>query len=334
MADDFSPIVETGTLEQPRGVRGWLLGRETPPSGDDRHAVVLVLGDGQRVEAGGSTAGERALADARRWVKVDVGAYPLSYEVALRDRSGRVGLVASVTVRCRVTDPAAAAGEEGVSVRELVREPVKHAVIAAYGGTDAAHDEDPIVVLNTTREDAQRRLDSLRDRAVSGLDWLTVSVTAVTVAFDAHTSAHYDELLRHAREKDLTASKTSARVAEVQGEKAVGDAWRDTYDGRLDSEQKILFEALIRNPSAERLEHFATRLRELKREDLDMAMRAYRYAVDNGLHPTPFEKQLGRLLSGEAAQPPAAPEAIEAPADAEQIESETGGDRDWSRRPQ
>jgi hypothetical protein len=335
MADDFSPIVESGTLEQPRGMRRWLLGHEAPPSGNDRHAIVLVLGDGKRVQAGGRTAGERALADARRWVKVDVGAHSLSYEVALRDRSGRVGLVATVTVRCRVADPAAAAGEEDVSVRELVRAPLEHAVVAAYGGPDAAQDDDPMVVLNATREDAHRRLTGLIERAIPGLDWLTAVVTAVTVAFDATTRAHYDELLRLAREKDLIASQTSTRVAQVEGEKAVGDAQREAFDGRLGSEQEILLEALIRDPSAERLEYFAMRLRDLRRGDLDAAMQAYRYAVDNGIDPSPFEQHLRRLLPGAAgAQGPTAPDAIEGSTVAGEIESESGGDHDWSRRPQ
>src|ERR1700694_5802468 len=128
--DDFSPIVDQGTLAEASGIFGRIMRRrELPAVGV---GVELVIADkaAKPVASGKEiSAGEKFWGNAASWIKVDVAEHALEFRIPFADPTGRVGFIAAVTVGARVVNSSEVAASAIASVKGLLEPALTEAVL-------------------------------------------------------------------------------------------------------------------------------------------------------------------------------------------------------------
>ena len=255
---DYSPIVEQGELEGGTGLLGRLRRREE--LGPVGAGYVRILLDADRSAVGGGeqlSAGEKYWSrGARTWVKVDVGEHPLTYDVGFSDPSGQASFVATVSVRCSVKDPAAAAVQGATRVRQFVEPALQQAVARAGRGIPPATAvSGPIATLTKLLDNADATVRESVTGAVDDLPrWLEARVTSARVQFDESTAKHQAELVATTRDIDVVRLTGDKDRIQAENEMRVRTIVRESLGPYLASPVMRSFETVFANPSPENIE--------------------------------------------------------------------------------
>jgi hypothetical protein len=227
--DDFSPIVERGTLEEAPGFLARIMRRRELPSVDVGSELVLVDQAGKPVAHGTQvSAGEKFWAGATSWIKVDIAEHTLELHIPFEDPGGRAGYVASLAVGARVSSSAKLAKSGASSVKESLAPALVEAVASCALTIKASSGSTPVDTLNRSRSTALATLrKSLRKNLVSLPDWLAVDVRSIALEFNAPTQRHYDDLVKHGREEEIAAA--TADVKRIKTKQAIDESkqWKD-----------------------------------------------------------------------------------------------------------
>jgi hypothetical protein len=256
--NDYSPVVDEGELEGGTGLLGRLRRREE--LGPVGAGYVRILLDTDRAAVAGGeqlSAGEKYWSRAARsWVKVDVGEHPLAYDVGFLDPSGQAGFVATVSVRCSVKDPAAAATQGATGVRQFVEPAIQQAVARASRDIPPATEVDgPIAVLTRLLDHADATVRESVSGAVDDLPrWLEARVTSARVQFDEATAKHRAELVATTRDIDMTKLTGDKDRLAAENEMRVRTIVRESLGPYLANPVMRSFETVFANPSPENID--------------------------------------------------------------------------------
>jgi hypothetical protein len=311
--EDYSPIVDRGELEAPKGFLERMTGKRDLPSAGMGMELVLAGADGKVMAAG--SAGEKYWRSAASWVKVDTSQHALDIKLTVSDPAVLADFVATITVGVSVVQARVVAERGILSISDAVA-PVLQNTIASGSKTGAkASDElDPASRLEKARQTTEAAIRGiLIGKRLSKLpDWLSAETNAVKVEFDEKTHQHYNELIASGRRQqtinadednqDLQTDrslKRDAMVREALRPHLMNPAWR-------------AFEAAIKDPTAANIERAAAEANagdnaqlELKFQFLNQLMES-NYVNDwDQLRDAMDQVQLTKPESSESSTPPA-----------------------------
>lgn len=214
--NDYSPILRSGTLDKPSGIRGRHKLRQSIPNAGIGEELVLILSDGNPVSA--MTAGERYWGSASSWVIADVSVHHLAFRFSYQDPDGLAGYDIAATARVAVINAAVAARSNVRGVREYIEPAMRAAVTRSLSRPRNAHlsnagDQDTPTELNSRLQDHSHILHGITGQPLPTDQWLAVTVTELSIAFDGATQTHYNTLVD-------TSRATTTRLAGIDGDKA------------------------------------------------------------------------------------------------------------------
>jgi hypothetical protein len=261
-SSDFSPVVEKGELEEPSGLFR-RLGRkhDLEPLGGG-FARVLLDEHGATLAAGEQlTAGQKYWTRARSWVKVDVATHRLEYEVDFSDPSGSAGFTATIAVTASVRDAAGAARDGCTSAGEILVPLLREAIeVAAGSGAYPVEGDDPIAVLSSMRVQAREAARSLVGTEPPVPEWLSATVTAVTVDFDEETAKRHSDLIEKKHGTHLIAAEGENEQKRAETAMKVRDIVRNSLEPHLRDSMGREIEVVISNPTTENINAFASKM--------------------------------------------------------------------------
>jgi hypothetical protein len=339
-ADDFSPIVASGTIEPARRFRGRRTDDGVPPAASGVEHIVCDARGAAIKGASELTPGERRHADAREWISVDKGTHPLRYTFELRDTATQAGLVVTVTVNASVIDAEVVAQQRFASVKETLEPALHTAVGRAWRGRSRERTADKLersAQLDLALQDAEALLDEELSSGRHAVDnWLAFTCTSVDVAFDAKTQKHYDDLVSGTQQVEVSTITHRLQHGETLHEIELRRLWRESLQDQLLDPSLREFEAVFADPSPENIQRAVAQVTAnesairsevipiletlVDKYYVDKGDRLLKVIVETVIHglqgkpvPRDAEVLLGRAASGERTdEPPAAlPEANE-----------------------
>lgn len=268
MSDDFSPIADQGELERVSGIIGRLKQRRDLPPAGPGFERILTNSDGSPVAAGERlSAGEKYWAQGQGWIKVDVADHALAYELPFRDPHRGAGFTALITVTSRIIDSFAVARNGIASVKSFLEPALREAVIEACADFPSIDEHEPIVALNKMRQEAESLLRKSVRGPVRGLpDWLSATVSSISVLFDPATEKHHDDLVKRARDSELIDADAGIKKKETSNVLALRDMWRRELEPHLSNPATRAFEVVFSDPSPQNIASVVTQLNEADRQ--------------------------------------------------------------------
>jgi hypothetical protein len=253
---DYSPVVDSGVIEQERGILGRALRRQTLPPVGNGFERVFVNNDGT-VVAGGErfSAGERYWSAGTGWVKVDVTSHPMDFRFAVRPNSD-AGFEVAITADVRVTNSQRAAQERARSARELVGPTLHQQLRAALQEPPPDRVQgEPADWLNRMRFRLDRTLNEslVTGHTLMATDWLSVHVKAVTAEFDQATADHFEALAEERRKGELLGARGINALAGVDQEIELRGKWRDHFKDHLSDPELRSIELVVGAPTQENI---------------------------------------------------------------------------------
>jgi len=260
-SSDFSPVVETGELQAPSGLLGRLKHKhDLEPVGS---GFVRILLDDQGVPlASGEqlTAGQRYWTRARTWLKIDVGAHRLRYEVDFSDPSGSAGFIATISVEASVQDTEGAARDGCTSAGEILVPLLREAIEIAVGSSSPAVGEEPIAALSAMRAQTREAARSLVGTEPSVPSWLSATVTSVSVDFDETTAKRHADLIEKKHGAHLIAAEGENEQMKAKTAMEIRDIVRNSLEPHLRDSMGREIEVVVSNPTTENINAFASKM--------------------------------------------------------------------------
>ncbi|MGH3262877.1 MAG: hypothetical protein ACRDNS_12850, partial [Trebonia sp.] len=208
LESDYSPVVRQGAIEKPSGIMGRRRARQSLPDAGHGEQLVLIDASGGTLGASGhATAGERYWGTLRGWVLVDMSDHHLPFSFGFRDTDGVASYQVDAVLTVTVADAAAAVRRRSSGVRTYVEAAVRSEVNGALARAVDVDADDILARFNQRLSGRTNILLGLVGRRLLVADWLTAMVANLSIAFDASTTAHYDQLVaadREARVSDRT----------------------------------------------------------------------------------------------------------------------------------
>ena len=258
---DFSPVVEKGELQAPTGLLG-RLGRkhdlEPLPGG---FARILLDEQGAPLVSGEQlTAGQKYWTRARSWVKIDIGTHRLEYEVDFSDPSGSAGFTAKIAVSASVRNAEGAARDGCTSAGEVIIPLLREAIEVAAASSSPAEEEDPIAALSAMRVRAREAARTLVGNEPTVPEWLSATVTAVSVDFDEATAKRHADLVEKKHGTHLIAAEGENEQKKAETAMKVRDIVRESLEPHLRDSMGREIEVVISNPTTENINAFASKM--------------------------------------------------------------------------
>lgn len=274
--DDFSPVQDSGEFERSGGLLGRWRRRVSLPAVELGTERFLVGDDGEITGGRNVTAGEKFWAKGGRWVTLDLGAHHLSYELPVRDRTGRAAYLVTVEVTAQVLPDQAGAviNDKATSVRPLLLRALREQLAktikketgnglepAATAGAVGRETSQQLEVLRCRVEDAIRSV--LVGEKVTPLpDWLAAHVASIDVRFDSKFGAHVEKLVTRSHDHALTELDVESKIA-------IRDMWRKDLAPRLKGADPRMIEAILDDPSPELVRHTVEHMQSIERKHRD-----------------------------------------------------------------
>lgn len=260
-SSDFSPVVESGELQAPSGLLGRLKYKhDLEPLGG---GFVRILLDEQGVPlASGEqlTAGQRYWTRARSWLKIDVGAHRLRYEVDFSDPSGSAGFIATISVEASVQDAEGAARDGCASAGEILVPLLREAIEIAVGSSSTAAGEEPIAALSAMRAQASEAVRGLARTELNVPSWLSAKVTSVSVDFDEMTAKRHADLIEKKHGTHLIAAEGESEEVKTKEEMKIRGIIRSSLQPHLRDSMGREIEVVVSNPTTENINAFASKM--------------------------------------------------------------------------
>jgi hypothetical protein len=250
--EDYSPIVDRGDLEVPRGFLERMTGKRDLPSAGMGVELILAGNDGKVIATGSDiSAGEKYWRRATSWVKVDVSEHTLDIKLAVNDPAVLADFVAAVTVGVSVVKARLVAERGILSVSDAVAPVLQNTIASATRPATASDDLEPAGRLEKARQTTETAIrDTLVGKPLENLpDWVSTQVKAVSVEFDEKTRQHYDELIAHGRKKQtINADEDNQDLQTGRGLKR-DEMVREALRPHLMNPAWRAFEAAIKDPT-------------------------------------------------------------------------------------
>lgn|GEM_PF-3713456 len=260
-SSDFSPVVETGEIQAPSGLLGRLKHKhDLEPVGG---GFVRILLDDQGVPlASGEqlTAGQRYWTRARSWLKIDVGAHRLRYEVDFSDPSGSAGFIATISVEASVQDAEGAARDGCTSAGEILVPLLREAIEIAVGSSSTTAGEEPIATLSAMLAKAREAARGLVRTEPSVPSWLSATVTSISVDFDEITARRHADLIEKKHDTHLIAAEGESEEMKTRKAMEIRDIVRNSLEPHLRDSMGGEIEAVVSNPTTENINAFASKM--------------------------------------------------------------------------
>jgi hypothetical protein len=188
--DDYSPIIEEGSLEKPRGIVERALRRRALPAVATGQTLVLRNDKGAIVkDAELRSAGERYWGSPLSWVKVDTGTYQLDFSHEAGIPAFLAKFVVRTSVSVKVADAAKAVEMNVRSVRGFLDRLIDEEVKAAAHDQELDLADDDGSSHQHHRMKTEKSMSAHLKAASFGDDgWLLCRVTNVRVVFDESSS--------------------------------------------------------------------------------------------------------------------------------------------------
>jgi hypothetical protein len=249
---DYNPVAAQGKIEKPAGILGRRRLRDSIPPVEYGYERVFVDADGQiRSGRGATTAGERYWASPGMWLNVDTGDHDITYRFTYREPDGTAGYNIEIYVTVRVSNAQEAVRRKVSGVRRYAESALSTKVSMTLTQALPHDGASGVRMLNTRRDQiAQRLRDAMTPGAYFTIaNWLTVTVTDVSVSFDAATSAHHDSLIATARGVEDAEAKIRLR-----------ETWSNYLEPQMADPLKRAVATIAADPTQENIQRVASQL--------------------------------------------------------------------------
>jgi hypothetical protein len=272
---DFDPMVEQGVLQRPAGMLGRMLRKVDLPAVEPGLERVVLDTTGYVVDLTDALP-ERPWNGEGRWVKVDLTAHEMRFDLTYREQDGSAGYLIAVRVMVTVVDPVQV-------VRRTIHSVAPYVLPGLRGRMDQAL---PPTYQQMYRDNHVAALDARRNQIAAAVcqklppgvrfsveGWLSVHVIDVSVAFDEATDRHHRTLvdLRH---------KEQSAAAQLQ----VQNVLAERMDKRLRSPYQRAADRYALEPTRENLDKLAAELdaaeERLRQGETAAAERQQQFAME------------------------------------------------------
>lgn len=279
---DYSPIVQTGTLKRKRGIRDRALWRASLTSVSPE--ICRVFMDGRTVIAGDRlSAGEKYWSPDLTWVDVDVGDHELAFVFEVDDPEVRAGYSVQISATVAVVKPDEVVRRNARSVSAVVSPRLHEAIQVALSARRRAEGlTDTVASLNGDRSLTETAVRAALKKDVS-LDWLSVAIASVAVAFDAETATHVRALIESERKGQLDQA-TRANLEQAQDfEIRFRTKWSEYLEPRLRNPATRAVEIVAANPSEDNIRSVVNELNATDQQFRSEFLTALRMLLDEHL---------------------------------------------------
>jgi hypothetical protein len=304
---DTKFVVDSGPLKV-RKLLGIPIGMPQLP--DVRGDMALVV----RNRAGGlwplssPTSGEKAWGDYETWYLVDMASreFANSYNDVLL--TSDAGFDISITAAVQVIDPAQAVVHQNrkltAFVDPILRKAIDDAIYRFYernpdfrprSAGELSQDVDlhgrpnlgsrwlDSEKIYSMRLASQRELYSaLAEKELGGDDWLSISVTGLSVQIDADTRAHLNEIRSGRRATELTAVHHQQSETEALSKMKIRQMWRNELKKYLTDRSMRMFEEVYDDPTPEKISAAVAKVDANEQGQMKQLLGVVEYLMEKG----------------------------------------------------
>jgi hypothetical protein len=280
--NDYNPIVDEGKIERASGILGRRRARQSVPVAGHGEEVVLLGANGGLVSGKGeTTAGERYWGSSRGWIVVDISDHHLYFRITYQDTDGAAGYEISAVATVTVADAPAAVRRKARGVRAYVEPALRSTATRHLSGSMHTEVDDTLKKFNLRLGGHTDVLRGLIGGTFQVGDWLSVTITDLSIQFDSATAVHYEQLIAADRTGEVKNRTIKNQTQTAKSEIELRETWAEYLGKQMSDPLRRAVAEAAADPTPDNIREVANKLDEDDRWQRNQFLATLNRLIDN-----------------------------------------------------